>query len=538
VFMLCCRSLITVLLLHAIAAIPAAAEKRVALVIGNSNYVRAGKLANPVNDATKVSKALRHFGFEVILGVDLDRRAFEGKVRSFSRALARADTAVLYYAGHGLQVAGHNYLIPADAGLKSERDLDFEAIGLDFVLKQMEVDREGKINIVFLDACRDNPLARNLARSMGTRSASVGTGLAEVQTGVGTFIAFSTQPGNVAVDGKGENSPFTAALTKHMLEPGRNLTSIMIEVRKDVLAATGGRQVPWDHSALTSDFHFGRGGRSQTAAAPQGDITQAPLQRDSAQDVERDDVVPRTSANQLIAELDALAAAQSWGEMYDRLTNVSPTARDGHWNGLVEQAALGELAQLTGPGGSSAERLSAIERYYPKFRSLGSSEKFLALRAKVGLEGFRRCFDEGRKNCYDDLERFVRVPPVSTGLAIDAAHLSGRNMNRRASLTFFLAGLDAPGGEAVCKDSELLGYDLVFALQFPSNDRWATAARTVTERCWGEAVKTAVAAHISREVGETYYLKNTCAILLQRGALTGLREKRCQAVVQSKESSR
>jgi uncharacterized caspase-like protein len=536
--MLCCRSLITVLLLHAIAAIPAAAEKRVALVIGNSNYVRAGKLANPVHDAAKVAKTLRHFGFEVILGLDVDRRAFEGKVRAFSGALERADTAVLYYAGHGLQVAGHNYLIPADAGLKNERDLDFEAIGLDFVLKQMETGREGKTNIVFLDACRDNPLARNLARSMGTRSASVGTGLAEVQTGVGTFISFSTQPGNVAADGKGENSPFTASLAKHMLEPGRNLTSIMIEVRKDVLAATAGRQVPWDHSALTSDFYFGRGGRSQAVAAQKGDSTTlAAAQGDGAQALERDEAVPRTSANQVIAELDALAAAQSWGEMYDRLTNVSPTARDEHWNSLVEQAAIGELAPLLGPGGSAAERLSAIERYYPKFRSLGSSEKFLALRTKAGVEGFRRCFNEGRSNCYDDLERFVRVPPTSAALAIDAAHLAGRNMNRRASLIFYLLGLDAPGGEAVCKDSELLGYDLVFALEFPPEDRWAQAARKVTERCWGDAVKTAVAANIARVVGEGYYLKNTCEILLRHNALTGLLEKRCQAAVQSKESS-
>ncbi len=110
--------------------------------------------------------------------------------------------------------------------------------------------------MIFLDACRDNPLARNLARSMGTRSSSVGLGLAEQRSGVGTFIAFSTQPGNVALDGEGRNSPFTAALAKRMLEPGRNLTAIMIGVRKDVLAATGGKQVPWDHSALTNDFFF------------------------------------------------------------------------------------------------------------------------------------------------------------------------------------------------------------------------------------------------------------------------------------------
>ena len=164
--------------------------------------------------------------------------------------------AVFFYAGHGLQVGGRNYLVPVDARLQSERDLDFDAVSLDFVLRQIELDRDGKTSIVFLDACRDNPLARNLARSMGTRSTSVGQGLAQVQTGVGTFIAYSTQPGNVAVDGAGRNSPFTAALAKGVAAPDRNLTSVMIEVRKEVLAATGGKQVPWDHSALTGDFYF------------------------------------------------------------------------------------------------------------------------------------------------------------------------------------------------------------------------------------------------------------------------------------------
>jgi uncharacterized caspase-like protein len=171
---------------------------------------------------------------------------------------------VFFYAGHGLQVSGRNYLIPVDASLQGERDLDFEAVSLDFVLKQMEIGREGKTNVVFLDACRDNPLSRNLARSMGTRSASIGQGLAQVQTGVGTFIAYSTQPGNVALDGDGRNSPFTAALTKGIRQPGRNLTSVMIDVRKDVLATTNGKQVPWDHSALTGDFYF------HLAAAPGG----------------------------------------------------------------------------------------------------------------------------------------------------------------------------------------------------------------------------------------------------------------------------
>ena len=235
---------------------PAAAQKRVALIVGNSAYTHAGALANPANDAADMAAALKEVGIEVILGLDLDKRAFDMKVRDFARALGDADTGIFFYAGHGLQVAGRNYLVPVDAQLQNERDLDFEAVALDFVLKQMELERETKTNIVFLDACRDNPLGRNLARSMGTRSASVGRGLAQVQTGVGTFIAYSTQPGNVALDGSGRNSPFTAALAKGVKAPGRNLTAVMIDVRKEVLSVTNGKQVPWDHSALTGDFYF------------------------------------------------------------------------------------------------------------------------------------------------------------------------------------------------------------------------------------------------------------------------------------------
>jgi uncharacterized caspase-like protein len=232
------------------------AEKRVALVIGNGAYMAATPLANPVNDAGDMAKSLTQLGFKVILGLDLDKPKFDATLREFARELEDAGTGLLFYAGHGLQVGGQNYLIPVDAKLNRERDLAFEAIPLDLVMRQMELERETKTNIVFLDACRDNPLARNLARSMGTRSSAVASGLAQVQTGVGTFISYSTQPGNVALDGTGRNSPFTTALARHVSTPGASLNSIMINVRKDVLSATGGKQVPWDHSALTGDFYF------------------------------------------------------------------------------------------------------------------------------------------------------------------------------------------------------------------------------------------------------------------------------------------
>jgi uncharacterized caspase-like protein len=267
------RALIAFVTITLLSIVPATAEKRIALVVGNSKYVEVAQLPNPANDATAIATALKDAGFEVILGLNLDQRGFEGKVRDFSQLIADADVAAFFYAGHGLQVAGRNYLIPVDAHIENERDLDFNTVSLDLVLKQMELARETKTSIVFLDACRNNPFVRNLARSMGTRSIGVGQGLAQVDTGVGTFIAYSTQPDNVALDGSGPNSPFTSALAKHMREPGRDLTSVMIEVRKDVLAATAGKQVPWDHSALTGEFYFqGRGKTGESPdAGPEGD---------------------------------------------------------------------------------------------------------------------------------------------------------------------------------------------------------------------------------------------------------------------------
>ncbi len=287
-------------------AAPALAEKRLALIVGNSAYTSASRLANPANDATDMAAALKNIGFEVLLGADLDKRAFDAKVRDFARALPSADVALFYYAGHGLQVGGRNYLMPIDAQLQGERDLDFEGVALDFVLKQMELEREGKTNIVLLDACRDNPLARNLARNMGTRSASVGQGLAQVQTGVGTFIAYSTQPGNVALDGQGRNSPFTAALTKALTTPDRTITSVMIDVRRDVLAATGGRQVPWDHSALTGDFYF------QQASAPGALRQMQPGAPDATQERLRqlEEALKQKSSPQQTADMVELAQSR------------------------------------------------------------------------------------------------------------------------------------------------------------------------------------------------------------------------------------
>lgn len=230
-------------------SLAAHAEKRVALVIGNSAYKNVAELDNPKHDAAAMSEKLTSLGFEVVTGIDLDLAGMQNTVRQFVRGLSGADIAIFYYAGHGLQVNGGNYMAPIDANLRSYDDLDFETVPMNLVLSAME--RNAKVNMIFLDACRDNPLAINLARSMGTRSAAVGRGLAQVGSGIGTLVSFSTQPGNVALDGSGLNSPYTEALVKHLGTPGEDIAQSMVGVRRDVLKSTGGKQVPWEHSSLT-----------------------------------------------------------------------------------------------------------------------------------------------------------------------------------------------------------------------------------------------------------------------------------------------
>ncbi len=257
----------------------ASAQKRVALVIGNAAYTHTAALANPKNDAGDVAATLASFGFEIVEGYDLDKPAFDRTVRNFAAALQDAEVAVFFYAGHALQVQGQNYLVPIDAELTGAAALDFEMVRLDLIQRTME--NQARTNILFLDACRDNPLAKNLARSMGTRSASIGRGLASVEAGVGTLISFSTQPGNVALDGGGRNSPFAGALVRNLRASGHDdLSSLLISVRNDVMKATSNKQVPWEHSSLTGRFFFNL---KAPAAAAGAQTSPAPMaSRDEA----------------------------------------------------------------------------------------------------------------------------------------------------------------------------------------------------------------------------------------------------------------
>ena len=222
----------------ALASAATAAEgRRVALVVGNGAYAATAALPNPPNDARAVAAALRSLGFEVLEPTNLDHPAMRATLAGFAERLEGAEVGLFFYAGHGLQVAGENYLVPVDARLRREAQLAFEAVPVQAVLRVMEA--EVPTRLVLLDACRDNPLARTLARSMGaTRSAAVGQGLAQVQAALGTLVAYSTAPGEVALDGTGGHSPFTAALLEHVATPGLEVRQVLGRVRGSVYDAT------------------------------------------------------------------------------------------------------------------------------------------------------------------------------------------------------------------------------------------------------------------------------------------------------------
>jgi Caspase domain len=247
---------LTVLLVWLCCHETAVAAGRVALVIGNGAYVNANTLPNPPNDATDMTAALKKLGFTVIGGNDLDFAAMGARIGEFEDAARDADVTLFFYAGHGLQVSGRNYLVPVNAKLDRESALQFEAIDAEAVLRSMA--GPGKIAIAFLDACRDNPLSRSLKRSLGkSRSTAVQQGLAVPSiVGGGMLIGFSTAPGEVAADGDGRNSPFTTALLKNLNTPGLEIQQLMTRVKADVFSMTKETQEPWHNSSLRSEVYL------------------------------------------------------------------------------------------------------------------------------------------------------------------------------------------------------------------------------------------------------------------------------------------
>src|SRR5215470_6512045 len=229
---------------------PALADKRIALVIGNGAYVKVPKLPNPTNDSGAMAGLLRKAGFDVVeektdLRVDAMRRV----LRDFSEHVRDADIAVVFYAGHGMEMNGVNYLIPVDAALARDVDVEDEAVSLDRVIRTLEPVR--RLQLVILDACRDNPFLRSSRRTIVSGSVRSGHGEIDEKTlPPNTLIAFAQKAGATAEDGTGSNSPYTTALLKHLLTPGLDVELALRRVRDEVLQATRNRQEPFKYGSL------------------------------------------------------------------------------------------------------------------------------------------------------------------------------------------------------------------------------------------------------------------------------------------------
>lgn len=250
------------LLLSVAAAGEALAAGKVALVIGNGAYRTMPALRNPANDATLIASRLSELGFDVVRIIDGDRQDFWDGLTDFGRRAQNADVALVFYAGHGVQVNGSNWLLPVDAEIQASTDLPAQAMKADDLLEIMHASG-ARLKLVFFDACRNNPLPRSLSRGAAN-------GLARLEANAaGMMIAFATSPGDVALDGSGNNSPFTEALARLIATPDLEVRHLMGKVRESVYTSTGERQLPWLNEALIGEFYFGgRSGESAVAAPP------------------------------------------------------------------------------------------------------------------------------------------------------------------------------------------------------------------------------------------------------------------------------
>src|SRR3984885_10494681 len=329
-------ALVVLFVLPAFAQSPAS-ERRVALVIGNFGYDHVPRLANPGNDATLIATTLRQLGFTLVgdgAQENVDKTHFDRLVQDFGRAIQGADVALFYYAGHGMQVDGSNWLVPTDANPTRPQDLEFQMLNAELVLKQM--DGAGtRLNLVILDACRNNPFA-----TLGTRA--VQTGLAQMRAPEGTMISFATQPGNVAADGSGADGPYATALAAAMRQPGLDIFRVFNQVGLSVKRNTDGAQLPWvSSSPIDGEFYF-----VQTDATP--DPTSDAIATAAAEAAPATPIEQRGEARNASPGSGAAAAGNG----------VVPTNGATAANGVTANGATATKGGLPANGGSTASGAS------------------------------------------------------------------------------------------------------------------------------------------------------------------------------------
>jgi len=251
------RVILFVGLLLSLGAYSQVYQKRLALVIGNSQYQNGGTLPNPVNDARAMTTSLQSLGFEVMKFENVTQVQLKQAINSFGIKLKGYEVGLFYYAGHGIQNKGMNYMIPVEADLQAEEQVEFDCVAADRVLAFMEA-ASTKVNVIVMDACRNNPFERGWHRS------ATGNGLAMMDAPTGTLIAYATAPGRVASDGESANGLYTSALLKHMKDPGLNIEQVFKRVRTEVTEKSSGAQVPWETTSLTGEDFFLTARKSNT----------------------------------------------------------------------------------------------------------------------------------------------------------------------------------------------------------------------------------------------------------------------------------
>jgi uncharacterized caspase-like protein len=309
-----------------------ATERRTALVIGNSSY-NTGSLRNPGNDADDMASALKRLGFDVILKKNTTLQDMEDAIRNFGDRLKKGGVGLFFYAGHGVQIAGKNFLLPIGAKIDRDTDVKYRAVDADMVLDEMG-NAGNPMNIVILDACRDNPFGKSF------RTAS--RGLAIISSAPrGTLVSYSTSPGNIAADGSSRNSPYTGSLIKHMTTPGLQIEEVFKNVRQDLGRMTQGKQIPWELSSLEGKFYFRPQGSNQN------NLTDAPS------------YAPRPESDELVRQKEALEWEK---ERNNELKELNAKLAELNKTYLLFQKELKLMKPLVAQGAISEMEVLRLER--------------------------------------------------------------------------------------------------------------------------------------------------------------------------------
>ena len=301
-------------------------ERRIALVIGNADYGQAS-LKNPLNDARVMAQTLESLGFSVTIGLNMTKDRMRLAVIRFGRAIKKGGVGLFYYAGHGVQVGGRNYLIPVDAVIEDQEVVPVESMGVGYVMARMAAARN-RLNIVILDACRDNPFERSF-RSGGAQ------GLAQVRAPRGTLVAYATAPGQVAADGAGQHGTYTGALIKNIKKPGLRIEDVFKLTRTEVVRATDGKQTPWESSSIMGDFYFAgveaKAKQPQAVAGPEPTPQTAASQRDGQK--EKITALLKAAEAHLAADRLTTPAGANAMEIFKEALRLDP-GNEKAWEGL------------------------------------------------------------------------------------------------------------------------------------------------------------------------------------------------------------